>query len=187
MYHGSRRLIMTLSVHWHRAVLFTILLVPVVVEGFRGWQKTGICLSCVNWVVLALYLIVYLIAVLLIASATRQDKERVEEEIRRRTSKLTRRIDQLSEDHQEQVTRIQDYAKVVHHWARDTKGILNDELGLDLPPLPVSAWANIRSGESTVSAEGTASSPAGLLNWVKCQARNLQRWAQKTFVGVKKV
>ena len=180
------RLFRNLSVLQHLVIFLTTFTIPVSFEVVQGWQDTGLCLSCVNWGKLALYFGWYQIAMLVIALATRRDRARVEERLDRMFSELTDSVSQLSEEHQRQMTGIEDRVGDLRNWVRDTRRAVRDELGVDLPPLTRSIRASLRGGGATGGFNLTVSSPSGrrarLFRWIKRQARNLRRWVHKMFV-----
>lgn len=186
MYRWYIRRFRSLSVLQHIVVFLTTFTIPVAFELVQGWQDTGLCLSCVSWGELALYFVFYQIAMLLIASVTRRDRARVEEELAQTFSELTDSINQLREDHQEQMTGIQERVSDLREWVRELRGALCDELGVDLPPLTHSIRASVRGGGGRVSVGLTVVGSGGrrvrLLRWLKRQVRNLQRWARKILV-----
>ena len=186
MFWGYIRLFRSLSVLQHLVVLLTTFAIPVSFELVQDWQNTGFCLSCVNWGKLALYFGWYQVAMLVIASATKQDRDRLEEKLDRVSSELTDSISQTSEEHQRQMAGMQDRVHDLREWVSNIDRAMRDELGVALPPPTVSLRANIRSGVPTFSANLTVRGPAGqrarLLRWVRRQARNVRRWVRKTLV-----
>ena len=186
MFWAYIRLSRSLSVLQHLVIFLTTFTIPVSFEVAQGWQDTGLCLSCVNWGKLALYFGWYQIAMLIIALATRRDRARVEERLDRMFTKLTDSVSQLSEEHQRQMTGIEDRVGDLRNWVRDARCAVRDELGVDLPPLTHSIRASARSGAPTGSAtltvRGSAGRRARLLRWLKRQSRNLRRWAHKILV-----
>ncbi len=95
MYRWYMRRFCSLNKHLHVAVLLSTLVIPVFLQVFQGWRDTGFCPRCVIWSELALYVVFYQIAMLLLASATRQDRARVEEGLERTSSALTDRIEKF--------------------------------------------------------------------------------------------
>ena len=182
------RLVRGLPMGHHLVVLVSTLAIPVGFELVRGLQDTGPCLSCVNWGELALYGVFYQIAMLLMASATRHDRTRVEKRLDRTFSELTDRIDQLSEEQQRQITGIEDRVGDLREWVRDLRRALSDELGVALPTLAVSARMTTHVGAITVSINATADDPVDwrprIVGWVKRQARNIRRWTRKILVDL---
>ena len=186
MFWAYIRLFRSLSVLQHLVVFLTTFAIPVSFELVQGWQNTGFCPSCANWGKLALYFGWYQVAMLVIASASKQDRARVEEKLDRVFSELTDSISQIREEHQRQMTGMQDRVRDLRDWVRNIDRSMRDELGVDLPPPTVSLRASFRAGAPTFSANVTVSGPAGrrarLLRWVRRQACNLRRWARKTLV-----
>ena len=186
MYWGYIRRFRSLSLLQHVVVFLTTFAIPVSFELVQGWQDTGLCLSCVNLGKLTLYFGWYQVAMLVIASATKQDRARVEEKLDRVFSELTDSISQISAEHQGQVTGIQDRVRDLREWVQNIDRAIRDELGVALPPPTVSLRVSARAGEPRVSANLTVSSPAGrrarLLQWVRGQTRNLRRWARRILV-----
>ena len=181
------RLFRNLSVLQHVVVFLTTFMIPVSFELEQGWQDAGICLSCVNWGKLALYFGWYQIAMLVIALATRRDRARVEERLDRMFSELTDSVSQLSEEHQRQMTGIEDRVRDLQGWVQDIRSALCNELGVDLPPLAVSARGvsfhfEVPPASGTVTAGRAEGWRPYLLRWIKRQARNLRRWARRIFV-----
>ena len=138
MFWGYIRLSKSLLFRQHLVVFLTTFAIPVTFELVQGWQETGLCLSCVNLGKLALYFGWYQIAMLVIASSTRQDKARVEEKLDRVSSELTEIAKEISEEHQKQMTGIQDRVSDLREWVRNIDRAMRDELGVDLPPPKVS-------------------------------------------------
>ena len=186
MFWGYIRLFRSLSVLQHLVVFLTTFAIPVSFELIQGWQNTGFCLSCVSLGKLALYFGWYQVAMLVITSATKQDRAKVEEKLDRVLSELTNSISQISEEHQRQITGMQDQARDLREWVRNIDRAMRNELGIDLPSPTVSLRASFRAGAPTFSANVTVSGLRGrrarLLRWVRRQARNLRRWARKTLV-----
>ena len=186
MFCGYIRLFKSLTALQHLVVFLTTFAIPVSFELVQGWQNTGFCLSCVNWGKLALYFGWYQVAMLVIASATKQDRARVEEKLDRVSSELTDSISRISEEHQQEMTGMQDRVRDLRDWVRNIDRSMRDELGIDLPPPTVSLRASARAGAPTFSANLTVSGPAGrrarLLLWVRRQTLNLRRWARKVLV-----
>ena len=183
------RLFRSLSALQHIAVFLTTFAIPISFELVQGWQNTGFCLSCVSWGKLALYFGWYQVAMLVIALASKQARARVEEKFDRVSSELTGNISQISEEHQRQLTDMQDRVGDLREWVRSIDRAMRHEFGVDLPPPTVSLRASIRAGAPTVSANATVSGPAGrrarLIRWVRRQARKLRRWARKILVDWK--
>ena len=142
MFWAYIRLFRSLSSLQHLVVFLTTFTIPASFEVVQGWQDAGICLSCVNWGKLALYFGWYQIAMLVIALATRRDRARVEERLDRMFSELTDRIGQLSEEHEREMTGIQGSVHDLRDWALDIRRAIRDELGVDVPPPPVSLRAS---------------------------------------------
>ena len=186
MYRWYIRCCWSLSSPQHIVVFLTTFMIPVSFELVQGWQSTGFCLSCVNWGKLALYLIFYQIAMLLIAVVTRQDSAIMEERLSQMSSELTDCVSQLREGHQRQITGIEDRVGDLRNWVRDTRHAMRDELGVDLPPLTHSIRATLSGGGATGGLGLTVSSTSGwrarLLSWVKRQLRNARRWVHRLFV-----
>ncbi len=186
MFWGYIRLFKSLSVLQHLVIFLTTFTIPVSFELVQGWQDTGLCLSCVNLGKLALYFGWYQIAMMVIASTTRQDRARVEEGLDRVSLELTNRIGQVREEHQGQVTGMQDRVSDLREWVRNIDRAMRNELGVDLLPPTVSLRASARAGGPIVSANVTVSGPAGrrarLVRWARGQVRNLKRWSRKVLV-----
>ena len=188
MFWAYIRLFRSLSALQHLVVFLTTFTIPASFEVVQGWQDTEICLSCVNWGKLALYFGWYQIAMLVIALATRRDRDRVEKGLEQTFSNLTDRIDQLSEEHQRRMMGIEDRVRDLQDWVQDIRSALCNELGVDLPPLAVSAWGvsfhfEVPPASGTVTAGRAEGWRPCLLHWIKRQARNLRRWARRIFVN----
>ena len=176
----------SLSVLHHLAIFVSSVAISVSFEIVKGWQATGFCLSCVNLWQLALYVVWYFFAMVVIASVTRQDRIRVEARIDREVLELTDSISQLREEHQGDITGIQDRVGDLRDWVGHIDRAMRDELGVDLPPPTVSVRATFRSGAPTMSVNATTSGPVGrraqLLFQAKRHALNLRRWIWRIFV-----
>ena len=186
------RLAKSLSKLQHFAIALTTFVVPVSFEAIQGWSVTGLCLSCVIWGQLALYFVLYKVAMLVIASATRRDKAGVLERFDQMYSELTERDNQLSAEHQRQMTDMQDRVRDLQDWARAMRQALSDEVDVELPPLHHSArGSGVRAEWSTSRADGTVDHPVGwrgrLLRWGKRQYRTFQRWGRKILVDWEEV
>ena len=107
MVWGYIRFFKSLTIPQHVVVLLTTFAIPVSFELVQGWQDTGFCPSCVSLGKLALYFFFYQVAMLVIASATKHDRARVEEKLDRVSSELTHSISQTSEEHQRLIGGIQ--------------------------------------------------------------------------------
>ena len=171
----------------HRGLPYNIIMIPVSFELVQGWDHTGFCPSCVNWGKLALYFGWYQIAMLVIALANRRDRARVEEGFERTIAKLTNQIGQLREDHQGQMTGIQDRVRDLREWVRNIDSTLREDLGVDLPPPTVSARAGAvhhewTTGRPEVTLERQGGWQARLLHAVRRLVSTLRRWVRKVFV-----
>ena len=173
----------------HIVVFLTTFTIPVSFELVQSWQDTGFCLSCLNWGELVLYVVFYQIAMLLIASATMRDRARVEERLDRVYCELNNHIAKISEEHQRQMTGIEDRVGDLREWVRNIDSAMRDQLGADLPARAVSArGASFHFDVPEASITKTDRSPSGwrprLLRWINRQARNIRRWAHKIIVDL---
>ncbi len=180
------RLLRSLSALQHFVVFIPTFAIPIFFEVERGWQDTGFCMSCVDWGKLALYFGWYQIALLVIALATRRDRVRAEERLDRVYCELNSHIAKISEEHQRQMTGIEDRVGDLREWVRNIDNAMRDQLGADLPARAVSIRAvgslGAATGSAALSVSGSAEWRARLSRWLRRQARNLRRWAHRIFV-----
>lgn len=185
MYWLFIRCFKSLSKPQHAICIFPIA-ISAIFELTQSWQASGLCLSCVNMMELALYMVWYPSAVVVIGVVTRADRTRVDERIDQVSSELDDGINQLREEHQRSVAGIQDRVNDIRDWVQNIDRAMREELGVDLPPPTVSLRAKFRSGVPTMNASVTADGPASrrarLQVWIKHQTRNLRRWLRKVLV-----
>ena len=135
---------------------------------------------------LALYMVWYPTAVVVIGVVKRADRTRVDQRIDQVASELGDGMNRLREEHRRSVTGIQDQMNDIREWVQSIDRAMRGELGVDLPPPTVSLRAEFRSGAPTmnvsVTADGPASRRARLLIWIKRQTCNLRRWLRKILV-----
>ena len=181
------RIFRSLPALQHLVIFLTTFAIPVSFELIQGWQNTGLCPSCVNVGKLTLYFGWYQIAMLIIASATRRDRAKVEARLDQISSELTDIINQLREENQGQMTGIQDRVSDLREWVQNIDSVMRDELGVVLPPPSTSLRFSARAGDPTVSVSVQSVSSSTdwrvrLLLWIKRQAGKLRRWTLKIFV-----
>ena len=187
MFWAYIRLARSLSVLQHIVIFLTTLTIPVSFELVQGWQSTGLCLLCVDLGKFALYAVWYQIAMLVIASATRQDRARVEARLDQILSQLAESTGHIEEESQRQITGIQDRVSDLRSWVQNIDRAMRDELGVDLPSPRISLRANAHAEVTMVSnvcltVSGPVSRMARFSRWVQHQAWHIKRWVRKIFV-----
>ena len=187
MFWSYIRLFATLDKFQHLAVLITTFVIPASFEIYQGWEETGFYLKSVNWGRLALYFGWYQIAMLLIALATKRDRDRTKESLERVFSELRGRVDHLNQEYQEQMTGTQDSLRDLEVWVRNIHRALSEQLAVDLPGRSVQLRASFTFGVPTASATVSAVDRAGwilrLLRWGRRQARSYAGRVSKIVVG----
>ena len=125
----------------------------------------------------------HVVAVLLIAIATKQGRTRVNVRIDQEVSNLTDSINQLRENYQDQIADLQDRELSLRNWAHDTVRILREKTGVNLTLPTTPLRGSIQSGAATMTGSLGVSPPPSrrghLLFWVNRQGRILRRWARK--------
>ena len=189
MYREYIRLFKSLSLLQHIVVCLTTFIIPVSFEVVQDLRDTGLCITCVSLSRLALYFVWYQIAMLLIASSIRQDKARVEEQLQQVHKVLTDSVKEISEEHQKQITGVQDRVSDLRNWVRNIDRAMRNELGIDLPPPTISLRGRFTAEPATFSVAVVTNGPQGrkarLLRWAKRQIRRLKRWVHKILVDWK--
>ena len=121
------RLFMSLTVLERLVIFISIVVVPAFIEFVQGWQATGFCPSCVSWITLASLIAWYVVAALLIAWATKQDRTKVDARIDREATERTASISQLSEDHRRKMAGLQNQVADLHSWVRIIDRAMREE------------------------------------------------------------
>lgn len=117
----------------HIAIIISTFAIPVSFRLIQGLQATGFCLSCVNMGELTLYVVWYVIAVIVIAFATRDDRTRVYARIDRVSSELVNNLNQVKEEHQRGIQEIQERTDDIRLWVQNIDRAIREEFGVDVP------------------------------------------------------
>ena len=114
----------------HLAIFFTTFVSPVAFDLLDGWSATGLCPSCVNGGRLAVYVGMWLFAMVVIALATRDDETKIAKKLRRINSVLEGSIHELREESEGKIVGVQDRVDALDNLVADLRQTLKDELGI---------------------------------------------------------
>ena len=127
------RLFRSLTVLERTVILLMTVVVPVSFDLLQGLIATGPCLSCLNYWRLALYILWYPIAALVIAASTQADRTRVEVRHIQSYRELDGRIHEVVEELDRENKRTQSHTGNLNAWVSDLHQALEDELKTNLP------------------------------------------------------
>ena len=177
------RLSQNLSGPAHVAVFLTTFVAPVALDVTQGWLSTGFCPPCVHLGTLFVYLALYQVAMVVIASATKQDRSRLTTALEKVSLEASEAINQVKKAHDQQLVGLQDRIGDLRDWSENIDRVLRDELGVTPPPRRVSLRGSACLGGLTAEATLSVTNPPGLkrrlVRWARRQPHNLIRWSRK--------
>ena len=171
-------------------IFLTTFGVPASFDLLQGLIATGLCPSCLNYWRLALYILWFPIAAVVIAASTQADKIRVEVRLRQSYRELDGRIHEVVEEQDRENRRTQSSTGNLNAWVSDLHQALEGELKTKLPgPRYSIGEANYHFDAivSEVSVQRRTADPPGkvvrLCLSTKRQAIRFGKWFYRTVVN----
>ena len=174
---AALRLFRSLSGYHHRTILLTVLLPAIGPPAIAYFAPTSIVLQVVLYV--AAFLVWSVLAMLAVASMLRRDRFEAEQLIAQRLETLSSQISRLREEHEDLRAGLRQQVKDLEEAVRAT---LKEELGVVLPPLPISIRARFTAGSATLSAAVTVVGGSKLAR-VRRWFRRATRWSWEVVYG----
>ena len=170
-----------------RVVIFlTTFAGPMSFDLAQGLYATGLCGSCVNYGMLIVYVVWWQLAMLVISISTLEDNTKVANKFKKISSEFSEGIDQLSEDLEEMIMVNRDRLGDLNNWASNVRGVVLEELRVDLPAVPVTLRAKgLNFGFTTSEATLNVSKPSSRLlrirGWIWRRLLFCRRLIHKVF------
>lgn len=170
----------------HLAIFFTTFVSPVTFDLLDGWFVTGLCLSCVSSERLAVYVGMWLFAMVVIALASRTAETRLEKKLNRMTSSLNDSVDELREESDEKIVGVQDRLDSLDSLVGSLRQTLVEELGIGIHHRVAARGAKYNFDVPELSDTHTPAVPpnktARVFQWVRCRMLRLWRWCYRFFI-----
>ena len=169
----------------HVTIFVTVFGVPASFEMYQGWQSTGLCLSCVDWVKATLYLAWYFVAVVVTGLAMRVDRSRLEARFDRSRETLGAEISRIREKMREESFEVGDQVSDLKHQVDYLDGAVRavfEKLEMDLPPMPLYARSRatlrvrVKNRKSRATLINNASKMAMFFSKIRRTALRFLRW-----------
>ena len=168
---GALRLFRSLSGYHYRTILLTILLPVIGPPVIAYFGPDYLLLQVILYV--AAFLVWSLFAVLAVASMVRRERSESEQLVAQQMEALSGQINRLKEQHEDLSA---DLRLDVDNLEKVVRTTLSENLGVVLPPRPISLRARATAGSATMSATLSViggSKMARLRQWLRRKARAL--------------
>ena len=168
---GALRLFRSLSGYHYRTIFITTILPVIGPLVIAFLAPGGLLLQIVLYV--AAFLVWSLCTVLAVASMVRRDRSEAEQMVEPQMAELSDQINRLKEQHEDLSV---DLRRDVDNLEEVVRTTLSENLGVVLPPRPISLSLRVTAGNPTVSANLTVvggSKLARLREWLRRKARRI--------------
>ena len=188
MYLKYKKLWNNLTRLQHSVIFLTTLAGPIAFELVQGLYATGLCLSCVNYGMLIVYVVWWQLAMLVISISTMEETAEVQEKLEEISATFNDGIERLRADYERKITRNQDSIDNLTRWAGDVRRVVLDASGVDIPAVPVTlrgdgdgARIKVSVSSPTLCAPASTSRILRLRNWLRIRLLFCSRLIYKVF------